>query len=52
MFLTAKICAVAMFAGIIYLTQSVEGLATAVFATYAVFGIVNSLIALMNRDKL
>lgn len=44
--------AVAMFAGIIYLTQSVEGLSTAVFATYAVFGIVNSLIALMTRDKL
>lgn len=51
-FLVAKIFAAAMFAGIIYLTQSVEGMATAVFATYAVFGIVNSLIALMNRDKL
>ena len=51
-FLAAKIFALAMFAGIIYLTQSVEGMLTAVFATYAVFGIVNSLITLMTRDKL
>lgn len=53
-FLVAKICAVAMFAGIIYLTQAalVQGVLTAIFTTYAVFGIVNSLIALMTRDKL
>ena len=53
-FLVAKICAVAMFAGIIYLTQAalIQGVLTAIFTTYAVFGIVNSLIALMTRDKL
>ena len=51
-FLAAKILALAMFAGIIYLTQSIEGILTAIFATYAVFGIVNSLITLMTRDKL
>lgn len=53
-FLVAKICAAAMFAGIIYLTQAalVQGVLTAIFTTYAVFGIVNSLIALMTRDKL
>ena len=53
-YLVSKILAVAMFAGIIYLTQEaiVQGVLTAIFATYAVFGIVNSLITLMNRDKL
>lgn len=51
-FLIAKICAGVMFAGIIILTQTIEGVLTAIFATYAVFGIVNSLIALMTRDKL
>ena len=50
-FLAAKIIALAMFAGIIYLTREipVQGVLTAIFATYAVFGIVNSLITLMNR---
>lgn len=52
LFPIATICAVAMFGGIIYLTRSAEGMATAVFATYAVFGIINSLIALMTRDRL
>ena len=53
-FLVAKIFAVAMFAGIIYLTKEfpVQGVLTAIFSTYAVFGIVNSLFALMTRDKL
>lgn len=53
-YLAAKIFALAMFAGIIYLTHDVivQGVLTAIFSTYAVFGIVNSLIALMNRDKL
>ena len=53
-FLVAKICVAVMFAGIIYLTQAaiVQGVLTAIFTTYAVFGIVNSLIALMTRDKL
>ena len=54
LYLVAKIFAVAMFAGIIYLTQTaiVQGVLTAIFSTYAVFGIVNSLIALMSRaDK-
>ena len=52
-FLVAKIFAVAMFAGIIYLTQEaiVQGVLTAIFGTYAVFGIVNSLITLMSRNK-
>ena len=52
--LVAKIFAVVMFAGIIYLTQEavVQGVLTAIFSTYAVFGIVNSLINLMTRDKL
>lgn len=50
-FLVAKVFAAAMFAGIIWLTQAVivPGVLTAIFATYAVFGIVNSLIALMTR---
>ena len=54
LFLFAKIFALAMFAGIIYLTKAaiVQGVLTAIFATYAVFGIINSLIALMTRDKL
>ena len=53
-FLVSKIFAAALFAGIIFLTRSapVQGVLTAVFATYAVFGIINSLIALMTRDKL
>lgn len=53
-FLVAKIFAVAMFAGILYLTQEaiVQGVLTAIFSTYAVFGIVNSLIALMTRNRL
>ena len=51
-FLVSKICAVAMLAAIIYLTQSWQGILTAIFSTYAVFGIINSLINLMTRDKL
>ena len=53
-FLVSKIFALAMFAGIIYLTREVivQGVLTGIFSTYAVFGIVNSLMALMNRDKL
>ena len=53
-FLVSKIFAAMMFAAIIYLTQAaiVQGVLTAIFSTYAVFGIVNSLLALMNRDKL
>ena len=52
--LVANIFAVVMFAGIIYLTQEaiVQGVLTAIFSTYAVFGIINSLINLMTRDKL
>lgn len=50
-FLAAKILAVAMFAGIIFLTKDfpVQGTLTAIFSTYAVFGIVNSLFALMSN---
>lgn len=50
-FLAAKIFAVAMFAGIIFLTKDfpVQGTLTAIFSTYAVFGIVNSLFALMSN---
>ena len=53
-FLVSKIFAAAMFAGIIYLTQAAlwQGVLTAIFSTYAVSGIINSLIALMTRDKL
>ena len=53
-YLVAKICAAAMFAGIIFLTIDfpVQGVLTAIFSTYAVFGIVNSLLTLMNRDRL
>jgi len=53
-FLVAKIFAAAMFAGIIYLTKEflVQGVLTAIFSTYATFGIVNSLLTLMTRDKL
>ena len=53
-FLVAKIFALIIFAGIIYLTRTVpiQGILTAIFATYATFGIINSLIALMTRDKL
>jgi len=53
-FLVSKLFAAAMFAAIIYLTQAaiVQGVLTAIFSTYAVFGIVNSLMALMTRDKL
>ena len=54
LFLVSKIFAAVMFASIIWLTQSaiVQGVLTAIFSTYAVFGIVNSLLALMSRDKL
>jgi CDP-diacylglycerol--serine O-phosphatidyltransferase len=53
-YLVSKIFAAVMFASIVYLTKEfpVQGVLTAIFATYAVFGIVNSLTALMNRDKL
>ncbi len=53
-FLVAKIFAAAMFAGIIYLTKDfpVQGVLTAIFSTYAVFGIINSLLKLMTRDEL
>lgn len=53
-FLVSKLFAAVMFAAIIYLTQAaiVQGVLTAIFSTYAVCGIVNSLMALMTRDKL
>ncbi len=44
---TAKIFAAVMFAAILIMTRNIEGLLTAIFATYAVFGIVNSLTALL-----
>ena len=39
--------------GAIYLarTAPLQGVLTAIFATYTIFGMVNSLMALMNRDK-
>ena len=51
-FLVSKIVAAAMFAAIIFFTREfpVQGVLTAIFSTYAVFGIVNSLAALMNRE--
>lgn len=49
-YIISKVCAAVMFGAIIYLTLSVAGVLTAIFSTYAVFGIVNSLIALLNRE--
>ncbi len=51
-FLVSKIVAAVMFAAIIFFTREVpiQGVLTAIFSTYAVFGIVNSLVALMNRE--
>jgi CDP-diacylglycerol--serine O-phosphatidyltransferase len=51
-YFTSKVFAAAMFAAIIFFTKQfpIQGILTAIFSTYAVFGIVNSLIALMNRD--
>jgi CDP-diacylglycerol--serine O-phosphatidyltransferase len=46
----SKICAAVMFGAIVFFTLSVAGVVTAIFSTYAVFGIVNSLIALLNRE--
>ncbi len=52
-FLPAKIFAVIMFAAIIFLTKDfiAQGILTAIFSTYAVFGIVNSLLSLMSRGE-
>ena len=52
-FLPAKIFAVVMFAAIVFLTTDfiVQGILTAIFSTYAVFGIVNSLLTLMTRER-
>lgn len=52
-FLPAKIFAGVMFAAIVFLTKDfiVQGILTAIFSTYAVFGIVNSLLTLMTREK-
>ncbi len=54
LFLVAKIFALIMFAGIIYITRDaiIPGILTAIFSTYAIFGIVNSLFRLMTRDKI
>ena len=51
-FLFPKIFAVIMFAAIVYFARDVilQAVITAVFSTYAVFGIINSLFALMNRE--
>ena len=53
LFLFAKIFAAVMFAAIVYFarTAPVQATLTAVFSTYAVFGIINSLFALMNRQE-
>ncbi len=50
-FLLSKIFAIAMFAAIVFFTKQfpIQGILTAIFSTYAVFGIINSLISLMNR---
>ncbi len=52
-YLFPKIFAAAMFAAIIYFAQNalIQAFITAVFSTYAMFGIVNSLFALMNREE-
>ena len=51
-YFASKVFAAAMFVAIVFTTIKfpVQGILTAIFSTYAVFGIVNSLIALMNRD--
>jgi CDP-diacylglycerol--serine O-phosphatidyltransferase len=49
-YIISKVCAAVMFGAIIYLTLSVAGVLTAIFSTYAVFGIINSLVALLNRE--
>ena len=51
-FPVAIIIAVAMFAAIIYFSLGAlwQGILTAIFSTYAVFGIVNSLLTLMSRE--
>ena len=52
-FLFPKIFAVVMFAAIVYFARDsiIQAILTAIFSTYAVFGIVNSLFALMNREE-
>ena len=51
-FPVAIIIAVAMFAAIMYFSINAiwQGILTAIFSTYAVFGIVNSLLTLMTRE--
>ena len=51
-YLFPKIFAVIMFAAIVYFARDViiQAIITAVFSTYAVFGIINSLFTLMNRE--
>ena len=49
-FVLSKVCAAVMFGVIVYFTLSVAGVLTAIFSTYAVFGIINSLMALLNRE--
>lgn len=53
LFPIAKVLAAAMFAAIVYFARiaPIEAFLTAIFSTYAVFGIVNSLFALMNRQE-
>lgn len=52
-FIFPKIFAALMFAAIIYFARDViiQAVLTAIFSTYAVFGIINSLFALMNREE-
>ena len=51
-FLAAKIFAAVMFAAIVYFSRDAlwQGVLTAIFSTYAVFGIINSLLTLMTRE--
>ena len=53
LFLLPKIFAVVMFAAIIFLARAaiIPAVITAIFSTYAVFGITNSLFKLMNREE-
>ena len=52
-FLFPKVFAAAMFLGILFLGSSAlwQALLVAVFSTYAMFGIINSLFALMGRNE-
>ncbi len=52
-YLASKIAAAVIFAAIVFFTRSmpVAGVLTAIFSTYAIFGIINSLLSLMTGEQ-